>query len=235
MKAYQRRVRDAEARKHPRPIERNLDGAEVRAISVEEAEPFILRYEWLRTMSHIPQACYGLFTQANGLTSVTVFGLGGGTLARNLCGREHRDKVICLERGANAHWAPKNAGSFITARACRLAFAAHGWEVFYAYADPRAGEIGTIYQAANWYYLGTTRTAAQQGKATQRQHWRYPDRTLINSRTMRRQFGVAELARWAGLVPEWQPDRARYVHFENNKAQWLKRLQYKILPYPKRK
>ena len=233
-KAHQRSIRDAEQKKHPRPVEANLDGAVVRSISVDEATPFILRYEWLGSMSSIPQACYGLFTKANGLTSVTVFGMGGGTQSHDLCGREHRHKVICLERGANAHWASKNAGSYITAHACRLACAEHGWEIFYAYSDPRAGEIGTIYQAANWHYIGTTRTAEQQGKATQRQHWRYPDGTFITSRTMRRWFGGAEVARFAGLVPEWQPDRARYVHFERNKKRWRRLLRYNILPYPKR-
>jgi hypothetical protein len=234
VKAHQRRIRDAERKKDRRPVEKNLDGAVVRPISVEEATPFIERYEWLGTMALHPKACYGLYTLANGLTSVTVFGLGGGTNAFNLCGEQHRSKVICLERGANAHWAPKNAGSFVTSQACKQAYQEHGWEIFYAYSDALAGEIGIIYQACNWLYLGTTRSAGAQGKATKRQEWVYPDGTKVTSRAMRNAFGGAELARYAGLKPVWVPDRSRYVHFEGKKKAWLKLLRYTPLPYPKR-
>ena len=38
--------------------------------------------------------------------------------------------------------------------ACKLAAKEFGWRIFYAYADPTAGEIGTVYQACNWLYLG---------------------------------------------------------------------------------
>jgi hypothetical protein len=52
------------------------------------------------------------------------------------------------------HYAPRNAASYLISRACRLAQREHGWTVFYAYADPDAGEIGTIYQALGWDYIG---------------------------------------------------------------------------------
>jgi hypothetical protein len=32
-----------------------------------------------------------------------------------------------------------------------------GYKYVVAFADPEAGEIGTIYQATNWYYLGFTK------------------------------------------------------------------------------
>ena len=57
----------------------------------------------------------------------------------DLCGPEHRDRKICLARGACVHWAPPNAASFLTARACRLASAEFGWTAFFAYSDPMAG------------------------------------------------------------------------------------------------
>jgi hypothetical protein len=44
--------------------------------------------------------------------------------------------------------------SLLNSRACKLAHAEFGWKVFYANADPTAGEIGMVYRAANWLYLG---------------------------------------------------------------------------------
>jgi hypothetical protein len=228
VKAHQRKVRDAEAKKDGRPVEKNLDGAVVRQISVAEATPFILRYEWLGTMPEVPRFCVGLFTVTNGLTSVVVFGNGGGSKSAHLCGAEHAHEAICLERGANAGWAPKNAGSFIISRACKLAYQAKGWQIFYAYADREAGEVGQIYQACNWHFIGVT---GRGGGNTSRSEWLEPDGTVISSRTMRRQYGGAELARWAGLTARKVPDRSRYVWFEGNRKRWLKSLRYPTLPY----
>jgi hypothetical protein len=32
-----------------------------------------------------------------------------------------------------------------------------GYNVFVAYSDPAANEVGTVYQASNWLYCGMTR------------------------------------------------------------------------------
>jgi hypothetical protein len=53
---------------------------------------------------------------------------------------------------------------FLIARACKLAAEQFGWRIFYAYSDPMAGEIGTVYQAANWLHLGVGRGKASSGR-----------------------------------------------------------------------
>lgn len=47
-----------------------------------------------------------------------------------------------LARGACVHWAHPHAASHLIAKACKPAHQQFGWSVFFAYADPMAGEIG---------------------------------------------------------------------------------------------
>jgi hypothetical protein len=144
-----------EAKRDPRPVMTTLDGCKVERISYAEAKPFILRYEWLKTMPALTTACYGLRDPSGQLVSAVCFGPGPGTASGNLCGPDWRDRAIALLRGACAHWAHPHAASHLIARACKLAAGEFGWRIFFAYADPAAGEVGTIYQACNWLYLGT--------------------------------------------------------------------------------
>src|SRR5207302_1647154 len=61
-----------------------------------------------------------------------------------------------LCRGASTHWAPKHAPSMLVGQALRRLKTRTGARVVVAYADPEAGEIGTIYQATNALYVGLT-------------------------------------------------------------------------------
>jgi len=77
----------------------------------------------------------------------------GGDI-RRIGGEEYADRTVCLMRGACAPHAPKNAASFLIRHACRKVFKEFGWCVFFAYSDSDAGEIGTVYQASNWPFVG---------------------------------------------------------------------------------
>ena len=146
-------------------------------ITAGEAKRLILRYEWLGTMPGHVAVCYGLRAPDGDLLGAAVFGYGMPE-ARDLCGRENRELAICLERGACVHWAPDNAASYLITRACKLAAADHGWRIFFAYADPSAGELGTVYLACNWQLIGHTRL--------KRENYRMPDGTLYTDRQRRR-------------------------------------------------
>lgn len=121
MQCHQRTIRDEEARKDPRAVLPNLDGAFVQRITSKQAKPIILRYEWLGTMGRT-KLCYGLFTNDKSLIGVALFGWPGGVQSRDICGKEYRGQAICLERGACVHWAPKNAPSFLIRHATRAAY-----------------------------------------------------------------------------------------------------------------
>ena len=62
---------------------------------------------------------------------------------------------MTLVRGACVHWAHPHSASYLINRSCKL-LAKEGKNIFIAYSDVDAGEIGTVYQASNWFYCGMT-------------------------------------------------------------------------------
>ena len=67
---------------------------------------------------------------------------------------ETADIECLIKRGACASWTPKNLGSKLIMWACDWMVNNTQKRLFFAYADPVAGEIGTIYQACGFDYLG---------------------------------------------------------------------------------
>ncbi len=164
-RAHQRVIREQHAEREPRPQIVGLAGCTVETITRTDAESVILKYEWLGTMGR-GVATYGLRSPERELLGVAVFGWPSSVESRDICGKSRRELAICLERGACVHFAPKNAASYLITHAVKKAAADHGWRIFYAYADPEAGEIGTVYQACNWLYIGqgVGRTPGRTGR-----------------------------------------------------------------------
>ncbi len=229
--AYQRAIREIEARYEPRAVRDNLDGCRVSAVTNAEARKIILRYEWLRTMGRAA-ACYGLRAPDLELLGVVCFGWPSSPESRDICGRDLREAAVCLERGACVHWAPPNAASYLIRQAIKLAHRRHGWEIFYAYADEEAGEIGTVYQASNWNYIGQ---GVGRTPGRPREDFRAPDGKIISSRALRHRG----LTKRQVLADEWtviyRNPKHKYVWFEGRRRKHLAKLcRYPFLPYPKR-
>ena len=164
MKAYQRKIRDKEAKRDPRPVV-GLENAIVVEISYEKAKELILKYEWLGNMGTTERS-FGLILDGE-LAGVVCFGKTGGTdTAKSVCGESWAQYVVTLCRGACCHWAHPHAASHLISAACRqMANSARTTKsgrvvipayIFVAYSDVDAGEIGTVYQACNWLYCGKT-------------------------------------------------------------------------------
>ncbi len=227
--AHQAKIRRREATLDPRPPIESLEGCRVAPISHEQAAEIIERYEWLGAMGH-PQACYGLLGPTGEILGAVSFGRAGSQHPMVTDVSE-----ICLERGACVHWAPKNAASFLIRHAVGLAHREHGWEIFYAYSDPDAGEIGTVYQACSWLYLGR---GPRHGP--HRAEWRRPgssewisDRQLAAHGFTGR--GCWDRARAAGWVSRSRPAKHKYTWVEGVRARELRtRIEaLGVFPYPK--
>jgi len=158
-RCHQRVIQEQHRDDHPIP--EDFSTASVREIPYQQAKEFILKYEWLGNMGTTVRA-FGLFF-GDELAAVECFGHPGSEPIREICGKEHADKVYWLARGARTHWAHPHSSSFLVNRACRMM--GEPWKtsdgrdmpakhVFLATADTDAGEIGTVYQASNWFYLG---------------------------------------------------------------------------------
>jgi hypothetical protein len=151
-KCYQRHTREVWSEREYTTRLESFEGAEIERIPPEEAASFIRKYEWKKSMPQFLKASYALRVRGE-LLGVTCFATMGGPIP-NICGLDLVPKTICLARGACAPHAPENAASYQTRWACEKAFEDFGWCVFYAYSDSEASEIGTIYDAVGWDYIG---------------------------------------------------------------------------------
>lgn len=112
----------------------------------KEHKTFIQRYEWL---GNLGQSVGKIFTaRYNGkLGGVVIIG------PPNAYSFDKKMEAL-IQRGACASWTPKNLGSMLVMFGCRWMVNNTEKRIFVAYSDPEAGEIGTIYQACNFDYLG---------------------------------------------------------------------------------
>ena len=245
-KCYQRHIREVWGELEGRPTLPSLAGARVEQISRHEAADIILKYEWLQTLGRGVSAYYGLRMPDGELVGASCWGKMGGAVG-NICGPEFSDKTICLMRGACAPHAPQNSASFFTRNACRQAYKDFGWEITFAYSDTKdAGEIGTVYQACGWYYLG-------EGIGSNvHTDFLSPDRSRkITSYALNHQDERYSLMRSLGWTPEvgamrpwldlqgWTriicPKKKKWAWFEGPRKGLVKsKCRHPFLPYPKR-
>lgn len=149
-KCFQRKLRESYE------VERTLSLTESRIerISFKDAQQFILQYEWLGTMG-ATQLSYGLFCEDQ-LAAVSCLGVTAGTgVTSEPFGKEYKSKGIIYLRGACSPNAHQHTATFMLGLVKRE-LAKIGYNFVIAYADPEAGEIGTIYQADNWKFYGFT-------------------------------------------------------------------------------
>jgi hypothetical protein len=121
-------------------------------ITVKEAKPYILKYEWLGKMPGFSRFAFGHYFGSH-VGGVLVLGDTGGSdlsFKKMLPDR----KVIVLQRGINLWWTPKNSASYFITRVIRWLKENTDYSAITATADEEAGEIGTIYQSLGWNYLG---------------------------------------------------------------------------------
>jgi len=140
----------------------DISNADVRETDRATAEKIILEYEWLGTIG-TANLFYGIFY--DGLCAGVVgygpfqamFGAGqvetGGGYSKYV--GQYWDKGIQLTRGACVHWAHEHSGSKLISASLQQV-GKLGYKFVVAFSDPDAGEVGTLYQATNWHYIGAS-------------------------------------------------------------------------------
>lgn len=100
--------------------------------------------------------CYGLLFGEE-LASVVCYGPPvAPSKYRQTFGDGVDGHILQLCRGASTYWSPTWGPSKLISKSLILLSETLGIKVVVAYADPDAGEIGTIYQACNAFYIGFT-------------------------------------------------------------------------------
>tara|TARA_R110000824_G_scaffold155280_1_gene327958 strand:+ start:76 stop:957 length:882 start_codon:yes stop_codon:yes gene_type:complete len=112
---------------------------------------FIERHEWLGTLSQYTThwfACH----HKNILAGVILFNMPNAF--SKILGENTKDLERLISRGACISWSPKNLASSFLMWAIKWMVSNTQYKLFTAYSDPTAKELGTIYQACNFYYMG---------------------------------------------------------------------------------
>jgi len=235
MKAWQRHIRERIANESGGlfadfPDDTSLDRATVRPVSSKEAAQVILKYEWLGTMPSVIRGCYGMFNGQHMAGALVFAEKPGANLAGSAKSAIPLDAHY-LARGACVHWAHPHAASWFISKICRELLCRNGGSIV-AYADPSAGEIGTIYQALGWYYIGAG-TGGPTGYVvdgvripTKMMQRRYGSRSFETIKREHPEANIVPILRKARYIGVYGP--ARY------KREAIKKIAPYVLPYPKR-
>ncbi len=257
MKAWQRQIRERKATEGGDLLGRWWDGieADITTATVEEIDPLmaekvILEYEWLACMPAVVWHCYGIFFKGicgGVVTYGPEYSENLGIQAREQ-GRKCADwsrygyegKMILLSRGACVHWAHEHAGSKLIRGSMALLPAKY--EVVTATTDEMAGEIGTIYQACGFSYVGSMRdgNANVKSRRLDRDGWLI-DGKMWGSRSIRAVCGTTKAEDIAAIFPHAQKvkqhSKHRYFAFRGDartKRAHTKAIAHLVKPYPKR-
>lgn len=130
-------------------------------VQCREIATFIERYEWLGKLPNRPTHRFTARTVLGDVLCGVIVMAVPNTFS-HLLGPESRHMEKLVSRGASISWAPKNTASWLLMKSIRWMALHTPFHLFTAYSDPEAKELGTIYQASNWIYLGqSSGTTAQ--------------------------------------------------------------------------
>lgn len=125
----------------------------------QELKLFIERHEWLGNLSQYTTnwfACY----HKNIIAGVILFNMPNAF--SKILGENTKDLERLISRGACISWSPKNLASSFLMWCIKYMVKNTQYRLFTAYSDPTAKELGTIYQACNFYYMGQTSGATKR-------------------------------------------------------------------------
>jgi len=242
-KCHQRIIRDKLKQKENGSVIDNYDTIKVKEISRKEAEELVLKYEWLKTLPDSTFIHYGLFFDDT-LTATECF-------TKNRAGGRYtlyNKPAVSLTRGCCAYWAPPWTSSYLISKSLKLLNKKFNGKAMYvlAYSDWDAGEIGTVYQASNWFYLGhkykyewISPDGIRYDRNTHRNKARYIDPDFKKNKKINPKY--VKQVKKEMINNGWTKSktmRGRYATVIGNKGKYkselIKILKEKSVEYPKR-
>jgi hypothetical protein len=231
-------------------IDVDIKKAVVKPVSRGLAEEIIKKYEWLGCMSAINWFYFGIFFDGY-CGGVVCYGpeysenLGKISRETGRAGADwskygYEGKMILLNRGACVHWAHPHSASKLIRASMRML--PDQFKVVTATVDDLAGEVGTIYQACGFDYVGSMRDGNDNVKSKKgdRDGWVINGK-LYGSRAMRAKFGTTAIdeikKHYPSVKKVKQNSKGRYFGFVGNKREIKQNraaIADMIKPYPKR-
>lgn len=177
-----------------------------------EIKKFIERHEWLGKM---PMSITHRFTARWKGVLVGVIVMATPNAFSNLLGVEYKNKEKLIARGACISWSPINTASWLLMKSIKYMVKNTEFRIFTAYSDPEAKELGTIYQACNFYYLGQRFGSSKQYLDPDNLNRGWFGDVGFNDRSQ-----IVRYAKQLGI--EWQQEWYKYVGSKNQyrKVDW---------------
>lgn len=206
----------------------SLKDYEIHKITYQEAMEVVVAKHYLHREAPM-SAAYGLFKGGffGELLGVVVYGVSpSSTLLRGVCGDSEKNNVYELTRLWIDDSVPKNGESYLIGNTLKLL----DREIIISFADSSQNHIGVVYQATNFYYTGlSSKFKDPKVKGLEHQHHATYANGMTNAEVIKK-FGAENVY----FVD--RPRKHRYIYFnasKTRKKELLKKLNYKILPYPK--
>ena len=237
-KAWQRQLKEQKAAIYGTEEIKDIKTAEIKETTREIAKEIIYQYEWLGGLGNAT-SYYGIFwgTSCEGIVCFGFPSASGSREKRHpldsVVGNGYGKHVVQLVRGACSHLAHKHSASKLISQACKLySIKDQSAKIIMAYADERAGEIGTVYQACNWLYIGKTNPRNRDS------HYIINNK-CYDARDAAKIFGSVSKETLDKIDKNWttikRTPKHQYLFWVGDKKEyklWLKNIA--VLPYPKR-
>lgn len=207
----------------------------LKEVNKKTAEEFFSKYEHLGNCG-LGVWHYALYDDNDEIISVVSFGVTNFNSNRSFLGgisNKYNVRIIQLTRGGTRFDAPKNIPSQIIKKAMSKIKQRYGDVIFVAYSDTNWNEIGTIYQASNFSYLGLTNPKGQSNYVV--------DNKIISGWDIRKKYGTRNMnilsKKIKGIRRVPLTPKHLYIFVKTSKIKRrriMAELNLKIQKYPKR-
>jgi hypothetical protein len=193
----------------------------IKPIDRKLANEIQIKNHYLKTRASCTFA-FGLY-ENNSIIGVILYGNPTAPTTLDICGESNRKNVVEITRLWIQDNTPKNTESFFISNTIKLI----NKPIIVAFADPDAGHIGTIYQAANFLYTGKS---DRGGKVIAIKN------NNIHNKTLWKQYKTAERIREVFGIENvyYKPYSTKYRYVYLKEKRFSMDLKYDIAPYPKK-
>jgi len=183
-----------------------------------EVKEFIQKHEWLGKLPIWLTHRFTARLKKNGALAGVIV-MATPNAFSNVLGEENKNKEKLISRGACISWSPKNLASWLLMKSIKWMVKNTEFRAFSAYSDPEAKELGTIYQACNFIYLGQ-----KFGAGSQYLDPTNPKRGWFGSSGFADRSQIVRYAK--KLEIEWQPEWYKMVGTKKN----YRKVNWKTIP-----
>lgn len=184
--------------------------------TIKLIKDFIVRHEWLGKISNYPTHFF--VAKLNGILAGVVI-MDMPNAFSKLLGDKTKKIERLISRGACISWSPKNLASSLIMYSVNWMVKNTDYRVFTAYSDPEAKELGTIYQACNFTYLGQNSGGSKQ---YQLNTGKWVSDRYFRSRSVYKRIAIKAGIKWDD---EWvDGDRVLFDKMDDHTAERIKLL-----------